>query len=146
MIPGAYKYYSRTDNYQGEESDIVIISLTRSNASCDIGFMSSSERLNVLLSRARDGLILIGNSSTFLGARKGKELWNSFFDLMKAGHHIYHGLPVKCEQHQGRNAILSRAIDFDIECPDGGCKEPWYFLRSTLVIPYSFEPYTVPSC
>ena len=115
-----------TDNYQGEESDIVIGSLTRSNANCDIGFMSSPERLNVLLSRARNGLILLGNSSTFLGARKGKELWNNLFTLLKAGRHIYDGLPVKCERHQNRKAILSRAIDFDNECPDGGCKEPWY--------------------
>ncbi|KAG7110727.1 NFX1-type zinc finger-containing protein 1 like [Verticillium longisporum] len=35
-------------NYQGEESDIVIASLTRSNARGDIGFMKAPERLNVL--------------------------------------------------------------------------------------------------
>jgi len=63
------------DNYQGEESDIVIASLTRSNANHDIGFMSSPERLNVLLSRARDGLIMIGNIQTFTKARKGAEIW-----------------------------------------------------------------------
>jgi hypothetical protein len=88
--------------------------------------MSSPERVNVLLSRARDGLILLGNSATFLGARKGKELWNKLFTLLKAGRHIHDGLPVKCERHPGRKAVLSRAIDFDMECPDGGCKEPWY--------------------
>ena len=114
------------DNYQGEESDIVIGSLTRSNSNCDIGFMSSPERVNVLLSRARNGLILLGNSATFLGARKGKELWDKVFTLLKTGRHIYDGLPVKCERHPGRNAVLSQAIDFDTECPDGGCKEPWY--------------------
>src|SRR5260370_25411840 len=37
------------DNYQGEESDIVIVSLTRSNANHDIGFMYSAERVNVML-------------------------------------------------------------------------------------------------
>ena len=95
--------------------------------------MSSPERLNVLLSRARNGLILLGNSSTFIGARKSRGLWNNLFDLLKAGRHIYDGLPVKCERHQGRQAILSQAIDFDNECPDGGCKEPWYFFfQSTL--------------
>jgi hypothetical protein len=114
-----------TDNYQGEESDIVIITLTRSNAEHDIGFMSSPERLNVLLSRARDAMILIGNAETFLNARKGRELWNQFFDLLKTSRHIYDGLPVICERHPDRTAVLSRAIDFDEECPDGGCKEPW---------------------
>lgn len=113
------------DNYQGEESDIVIATLTRSNPNHDIGFMSSPQRLNVLLSRARDALILIGNADTFLGARKGQELWAQFLSLLKRGKHVYDGLPVKCEQHLDRMAILSRAIDFDDECPDGGCKEPW---------------------
>ncbi|KAE9387283.1 hypothetical protein BT96DRAFT_1005277 [Gymnopus androsaceus JB14] len=47
------------DNYQGEESDIITASLTRSNSNRDIGFMSAPEQLNVLLSRARDGLIMI---------------------------------------------------------------------------------------
>jgi hypothetical protein len=113
------------DNYQGEESDIVLVTLTRSNADHDIGFMSSPERLNVLLSRARDAMILIGNAETFLHARKGGELWSQFFDLLKQGRHIYDGLPVKCERHPDRTAVLSRTIDFDEECPDGGCKEPW---------------------
>jgi len=88
--------------------------------------MSSPERLNVLLSRARNGLILLGNSSTFLGSRKGGELWSKLFAQLKTGRHIYDGLPVKCQQHQRRNAILSQAAEFDTECPDGGCKEPWY--------------------
>jgi superfamily I DNA and/or RNA helicase len=90
-------YFDRlvsADNYQGEESDIVIVTLTRSNADHDIGFMSSPQRLNVLLSRARDAIILIGNSDTFLHARKGGELWGQFFDLLKWGRHIYDGLPV----------------------------------------------------
>lgn len=38
----------------------MIASLTRSNNTNDIGFMCAPERLNVLLSRARNGLILIG--------------------------------------------------------------------------------------
>lgn len=87
--------------------------------------MSSPERLNVLLSRARDALIMIGNSDTFLQARKGKELWNDFFDLIKQGQHIYDGLPVRCERHPDRTAILRKPIDFDLESPDGGCKEAW---------------------
>jgi len=87
--------------------------------------MASPERLNVLLSRARDGLIILGNSTTFLNARKGKDLWNSVFTLLKNGRHIYDGLPVRCERHPSRTAVLSQAAGFDTECPDGGCKEPW---------------------
>ncbi|CCM06492.1 uncharacterized protein FIBRA_08761 [Fibroporia radiculosa] len=112
------------DNYQGEESEIVICCLTRSNSDHEIGFMSSPERLNVLLSRARDGLILMGNAETFMGARRGKELWTQLFDLLKGGRHIYDGLPVKCERHPHRLATLRNPADFDNLAPDGGCQEP----------------------
>ncbi|KAL8866744.1 MAG: hypothetical protein Q9198_008775, partial [Flavoplaca austrocitrina] len=112
------------DNYQGEESDIVIAILTRSNTSCDIGFMSSPERINVLLSRARNALIIIGNSETFLGSRKGKLVWEQVFKILEAGMHIYTGFPVVCMRHQERKRLLSTPAEFDDECPDGGCKEP----------------------
>ena len=113
------------DNYQGEESDIVIASLTRSNPKHDIGFMSEAERLNVLLSRARNALILIGNSETFLKARKGKEIWTKLWGLLKDGGNIYDGFPTKCERHPETTSLLRQPSDFDVECPDGGCKEPW---------------------
>jgi hypothetical protein len=115
-----------TDNYQGEESDIVIASLTRSNIARDIGFMKSPERLNVLVSRARNGLILIGNSETFIHTRKGgAALWGKFFSYLKQEDHIYEGVPIRCEKHPDRTALLSSPEDFDLHCPDGGCKEPW---------------------
>ena len=116
------------DNYQGEESDIVLVSLTRSNKSHDIGFMAAPERLNVLLSRARDALIIIGNSETFMNARKGKEVWRKLFDHLKQKGHVYEGFPVKCEKHPDRTGLLSTPDAFEAVCPDGGCKEPWYAL------------------
>ncbi|KAJ7116098.1 P-loop containing nucleoside triphosphate hydrolase protein [Mycena filopes] len=108
------------DNYQGEESDIVISCLTRSNSSHDIGFMFSPERLNVLLSRPRNAFIMIGNTDTFLNSRKGKDLWTRFFGLLRDGGHVYDGLPVRCERHPDRSVVLKAPLDFDNECPDGG--------------------------
>jgi hypothetical protein len=87
--------------------------------------MTSPERLNVLLSRARDALIMIGNAETFMNSRKGKELWERFMKLLKVGSHIHDGFPVKCERHPSRTALLRRPEDFDENCPDGGCSEPW---------------------
>ena len=113
------------DNYQGEERDIVIISLTRSNSLHDIGFMVSSERLNVLLSRARNAMILIGNAETFMCNRKGGDLWQRLMGLLREGRHIYDGLPVHCERHLDRHSLLRNPQDFDNYCPDGGCLEPW---------------------
>jgi len=112
------------DNYQGEESDIVIASLTRSNATGDIGFMKAPERLNVLLTRARNGLVLIGNMETFTKSPKGKETWLPFFEILKSEEHLYDGFPIQCERHL-TSALPREPGDFDICCPDGGCAEPW---------------------
>ncbi|KAJ4292670.1 hypothetical protein N0V90_009333 [Kalmusia sp. IMI 367209] len=115
---------STIDNYQGEESDIVIATLTRSNDSGDIGFMASPQRVNVLLSRARDGLILIGNADTFMSSHKGKDVWIPLMEQLKREGHVYDGFPVQCEQHQDRKALLTTKEAFDEICPDGGCSEP----------------------
>lgn len=87
--------------------------------------MAFPQRLNVLLSRARDGLIIIGNVGTFSKSRKGKEIWTKLFGMLKHDGHIYEGLPVKCERHPERTALLRDFADFEKECPDGGCNEPW---------------------
>ncbi|KAJ6784538.1 hypothetical protein PWT90_06756 [Aphanocladium album] len=114
---------STIDNYQGEESDIVIASLTRSNSNGDIGFMRSPQRLNVLLSRARNGIILFGNMDTFLASQHAADCWQPFFHCMKEKRYLQDGLPVYCEQHPDRTATLSTPQDFDLKCPDGGCAE-----------------------
>ena len=121
-----------SDNYQGEESDIVIATLTRSNPSHDIGFMYSPERLNVLLSRARDCLIMIGNADTFARSRKGGELWTKLFKMLRTNGHIYEGLPVKCFRHPDRTVVVKDPRQFDMDCPDGGCQEPWLVVLRVL--------------
>ncbi|KAF2085428.1 P-loop containing nucleoside triphosphate hydrolase protein [Saccharata proteae CBS 121410] len=115
---------STIDNYQGQESDIVVLSLTRSNTRGDIGFMSSPERLNVALSRARNALIMIGNPQTFLESRKGRDLWKKFINLLEDGGCVHAGFPIKCEQHPDRTAIVTKPAQFDTDCPDGGCMMP----------------------
>ncbi|KAI6825134.1 P-loop containing nucleoside triphosphate hydrolase protein [Hortaea werneckii] len=115
---------STIDNYQGEESDIVVVSLTRSNANGDIGFMTSPERLNVLLSRARKALILIGNSETFMARPKGTATWKPLFDTLASNGDMHDGLPVSCPQHPDWHRVMTEPSDFEKHCPDGGCSEP----------------------
>jgi len=55
------------DSFQGQERDIIAISLTRSNNAGEIGFLSDIRRMNVGMTRARRKLLLVGDSST-LGA------------------------------------------------------------------------------
>jgi ATP-dependent RNA/DNA helicase IGHMBP2 len=52
------------DGFQGQERDLMLISLTRSNDKGEIGFLSEARRMNVALTRAKRKLVLIGDSST----------------------------------------------------------------------------------
>jgi ATP-dependent RNA/DNA helicase IGHMBP2 len=52
------------DSFQGQERDIVYISMTRSNNEGDIGFLADIRRMNVAMTRARKKLVIIGDSST----------------------------------------------------------------------------------
>jgi ATP-dependent RNA/DNA helicase IGHMBP2 len=52
------------DGFQGQERDLMLISLTRSNDKGEIGFLSETRRMNVALTRAKRKLVLIGDSST----------------------------------------------------------------------------------
>jgi ATP-dependent RNA/DNA helicase IGHMBP2 len=52
------------DSFQGQERDIIAISLTRSNTLGDIGFLADIRRMNVAMTRARRKLLLVGDSST----------------------------------------------------------------------------------
>ena len=52
------------DAFQGIEKDVILLSMVRSNPRKQVGFLSSPNRLNVSLSRARRLLVLIGDVST----------------------------------------------------------------------------------
>ncbi len=52
------------DSFQGQEKDVIYVSLTRSNAEQEIGFLADTRRMNVAMTRARKKLIVIGDSST----------------------------------------------------------------------------------
>jgi ATP-dependent RNA/DNA helicase IGHMBP2 len=52
------------DSFQGQERDIVCISLVRSNSRSEIGFLADIRRMNVAITRARKKLIVIGDSAT----------------------------------------------------------------------------------
>ena len=64
------------DNYQGEENEIILLSLVRSNKENKIGFLEISNRVCVALSRARLGMFLFGNAECLREAssEKSKEV------------------------------------------------------------------------
>jgi superfamily I DNA and/or RNA helicase len=65
LLPYADRISINTiDSFQGQERDIVYISMTRSNTDNSIGFLSDIRRMNVAMTRARKKLVVIGDSAT----------------------------------------------------------------------------------
>uniref|UniRef100_A0A914PRP9 NFX1-type zinc finger-containing protein 1 n=1 Tax=Panagrolaimus davidi TaxID=227884 RepID=A0A914PRP9_9BILA len=91
------------DNYQGEENDIVILSLVRSNnPENKIGFLKIPNRVCVALSRAKLGLYVICNMDFFA---KNCELWNEIRNsAVKAGA-LKNELIVRCQKHQNEQVF-----------------------------------------
>jgi superfamily I DNA and/or RNA helicase len=61
------------DGFQGREADIIIYVTVRSNLSGELGFLTDMRRLNVVMTRGKAGIILIGNRATLTG-RAGVEV------------------------------------------------------------------------
>merc|ERR1712217_67777 len=55
---------STVDSYQGREAEIVIVSTVRCSPGRGIGFLADTRRFNVLLTRARRGLIILGHQAS----------------------------------------------------------------------------------
>lgn len=60
----AYVTINTVDAFQGQERDVIAISLVRSNEKAEVGFLNDIRRINVALTRARMKLIIIGDSAT----------------------------------------------------------------------------------
>lgn len=68
-IPDFYKAMitvNTVDSFQGQERDLVYISMVRSNKKAKIGFLNDTRRMNVAMTRARKKLVVIGDSSTIV--------------------------------------------------------------------------------
>ena len=63
------------DSFQGQERDIILVSLVRANETGNIGFLADLRRINVALTRARSILIILGNSDTLCRHRFYRELF-----------------------------------------------------------------------
>lgn len=66
------------DGFQGQERDVIVISLVRDNADGSIGFLRDLRRMNVAMTRARMKLIIVGNSHTLSRHRFYRELAEHF--------------------------------------------------------------------
>ncbi|KAA5547903.1 AAA domain-containing protein [Adhaeribacter rhizoryzae] len=81
------------DSFQGQERDIIYISMVRSNNEGEIGFLSDIRRMNVAMTRARKKLVILGDSATltrhpfyhaFVGYTENINAYRSAWELMDA--------------------------------------------------------------
>lgn len=78
------------DAYQGEESEIILLSLVRSNNQREIGFLATENRIAVLLSRAKFGFYIIANMDCLAGA---SPTWKKVRDILKKKKAIGDNIP-----------------------------------------------------
>ncbi|KAH1337165.1 hypothetical protein KXV68_002834 [Aspergillus fumigatus] len=104
-LQGQYVKVMTVDSYQGEENDIVILSLVRSSNAKRIGFLSVQNRVCVALSRARNGFYIFGNAKLLYSA---DELWRKVITIM-ANELPYRSigfqLPLMCQKHGNTTLI-----------------------------------------
>ncbi len=109
---------STVDNFQGEENDIILLSLVRNNKEDDLGFTRFKNRVCVAMSRAKKGFYCIGSFSTF---RKKSKLWESISSDLEQEDRLSEALPLRCVSHKNVTHISS-ADDFN-KIEAGGCRE-----------------------
>ncbi|RIA99987.1 AAA domain-containing protein, partial [Gigaspora rosea] len=113
------------DNFQGEEADIIIISLVRNVKKVDdrecIGFLKSTNRSNVLLSRAKHGMFLLGNADLM---ERHSDFWKNVLKILRKRGQVGPGFPIVCAQHPYYKNNIYEASQFNEISPDGGCFEP----------------------
>ena len=110
---------STVDNFQGEENDIVILSLVRSNEEGRVGFLKEPNRVCVALSRAKIGFFVIGNFSML--KRKGGKEWLGILGDVDKKQLIGTAIPLYCPLHD-ITTFVSSIEDFK-RVPNGGCSE-----------------------
>ncbi|RUS87045.1 hypothetical protein EGW08_005198 [Elysia chlorotica] len=111
---------SSVDNYQGEENDIILLSLVRSNEENDIGFLKANNRLCVALSRAKHGLYVVGNLA---GIAEKSNMMREILCLAKKKGFYKDHLSLSCPRHRGSETKIFKPDDFK-KVADGGCRQP----------------------
>lgn len=116
------------DNFQGEESDIIIISLVR-NGPRGIGFLKDANRINVLLSRAKHGMYLLGNEKALCRSNHSK-MWPLVLEILKKNNCFGDSLALRCQNHSETVTRIKRASQFEELVGDGGCSLQCEFKRN----------------
>nr|CAG4717375.1 unnamed protein product [Naegleria fowleri] len=110
---------STVDDFQGEENDVTLLSLVRSNNNNSLGFVSIRNRIIVALSRARKGLYILGNQDLL----SNNSDWFNILQRLQEFKMVHDHLPLFCPQHPHKKECIRKPSDFD-GVIWGGCRDP----------------------
>ncbi|CAH1732672.1 NFX1-type zinc finger-containing protein 1-like [Aphis gossypii] len=102
---------SSVDGYQGEENEIVLLSLVRSNNNYSIGFLKIDNRVCVALSRARLGFYIAGDLKLLA---RTSQLWSSVRTYLSNLNALGPKLLLKCQIHNKVMGSASNDLDFQM--------------------------------
>lgn len=105
------------DNFQGVEAKVIVISLVRSNEERKCGFLKTSNRINVLLSRARHGMYIIGNTHT----ARSVPMCDKVITILEKNGNTSDTLALCCLRHKDISIEVSKPDDFSFFSPESGC-------------------------
>ncbi|KEP50889.1 NFX1-type zinc finger protein [Rhizoctonia solani 123E] len=138
LVQASSRVLIRTlDNFQGEEGEIIILSLVRNSGTAfdgdatslqyvpgtrsRIGFLKSDNRTNVGLSRAKHGLYIFGNAPELA---RSSRMWATVLRELHANDSIGTALPISCYQHPNYVEKVDQPGRLEVVSPDGGCLRP----------------------
>ena len=107
------------DNFQGEENDIILLSLVRSNELNKVGFLREENRVCVAISRAKKGFYCFGN---FKMLRNEVPLWDLILTYAEKEGCLGSEFSMHCLNHKDRKCKIREAQDFTRYFPEGGCE------------------------
>ncbi len=114
------------DNYQGEEADVVIVSLVRSNHDGSIGFLGDVNRVNVMLSRAKQQLIIVANVGTIrVCQNQSAAPFRRVVDYLDGKGCVQRHIPLVCKNHGAAATVtVDKSDQLRTRYSDGGCEQP----------------------
>lgn len=109
------------DSFQGQETDLVIFSAVRSNLLKELGFLRDARRLNVAITRARRGLIVVGDPTVLGTCRHWAALLNSCTErncvltLAEYNAHTVEMITAVTDESPNENDMRSLLLELDTD-------------------------------